>query len=122
MGKFLEKIFFNKDHNLLQKNIVDGNDLFENPVDIADNNIHLVAEVSKTNPYLNEPISIVYKLYWKPDLGITNPRELDAPRYANFWSNNIMHFTHFMCVDNVWKFSKYYSIFECSRCNMLTFK
>ena len=33
------KIFFNKDHNLLQKNIVDGNDLFENPVDIADNNI-----------------------------------------------------------------------------------
>ena len=59
------------------------------PSYIADNNIHLVAEVSKTNPYLNEPISIVYKLYWKPDLGITNPRELDAPRYANFWSNNI---------------------------------
>ena len=59
------------------------------PSYIADNNIHLVAEVSKTNPYLNEPISIVYKLYWKPDLGITNPRELDAPRYANFWSKNI---------------------------------
>ena len=59
------------------------------PSYIADNNIHLVAEVSKTNPYLNEPISIVYKLYWKPDLGITNPRELDAPRYVNFWSKNI---------------------------------
>ena len=59
------------------------------PSYIADNNIHLVAEISKTNPYLNEPISIVYKLYWKPDLGITNPRELDAPRYANFWSKNI---------------------------------
>ena len=59
------------------------------PSYIADNNIHLVAEISKTNPYLNEPISIVYKLYWKPDLGITNPRELDAPRYSNFWSSNI---------------------------------
>ena len=33
------EIFFNKDYNLLQKNIVDGNDLFENPIDIADNNI-----------------------------------------------------------------------------------
>ena len=59
------------------------------PSYIADNNIHLVAEISKTNPYLNEPISIVYKLSWKPDLGITNPRELDAPRYVNFWSKNI---------------------------------
>ena len=59
------------------------------PSYIADNNIHLVAEISKTNPYLNEPISIIYKLYWKPDLGITNPRELDAPRYVNFWSKNI---------------------------------
>ena len=59
------------------------------PSYIADNNIHLVAEISKTNPYLNEPISIVYKLYWKPDIGITNPRELDAPRYVNFWSKNI---------------------------------
>ncbi len=59
------------------------------PSYVADKNIHLVAEVSKTNPYLNEPVSIVYKLYWKPDLGITNTRELDAPRYANFWSSKI---------------------------------
>ena len=59
------------------------------PSYIADNNIHLVAEVSNTSPYLNEPVSIIYKLYWKPDLGITNTRELDAPRYANFWSSKI---------------------------------
>ena len=59
------------------------------PSYVADNNIHLVAEVSNTSPYLNEPVSIVYKLYWKPDLGITNTRELDAPRYANFWSSKI---------------------------------
>jgi len=59
------------------------------PSYIADKNIHLVAEVSKTNPYLNEPISIVYKLYISPDTGVNNWRELDAPRYADFWSKNI---------------------------------
>jgi len=59
------------------------------PLYVADKNIHLVAEVSKTNPYLNEPISIVYKLYVSPDTGVNNWRELDAPRYADFWSKNI---------------------------------
>ena len=59
------------------------------PSYVADNNIHLVAEVSNTSPYLNETVSIVYKIYWKTDLGITNTRELDAPRYANFWSSKI---------------------------------
>ena len=33
------KLFFNKDYNLLQKNIANSNDLFVNPIDIADNNI-----------------------------------------------------------------------------------
>mgnify|MGYP001354620927 CR=1 FL=1 len=32
-------LFFNKDYNLLQKNIFSSNDLFVNPVDIGDNNI-----------------------------------------------------------------------------------
>jgi len=32
-------LFFNKDNNLLQKNIIKSNDLFVNPIDIADNNI-----------------------------------------------------------------------------------
>jgi hypothetical protein len=30
---------------------------------IASNNIHLVAEISNANPYLNEAITVVYKLY-----------------------------------------------------------
>jgi len=33
------KLFFNKDYKLLQKNISKSNDLFVNPIDIADNNI-----------------------------------------------------------------------------------
>ena len=32
-------LFFNKDYNLLQKNICNSNDLFVNPIDIGDNNI-----------------------------------------------------------------------------------
>ncbi len=37
--KEIWSLFFNKDNNLLQKNIFNSNDLFVNPVDIADNNI-----------------------------------------------------------------------------------
>ena len=56
---------------------------------IADNKIHLVAELSNNNPFLNEAISVIYKLYVSPDTGVDNWRDLEAPRYANFWSNNI---------------------------------
>ena len=51
--------------------------------------LHLVAEVNKTNPYLNEPITVVYKLYFIYNIGITNWRELDKPKYNDFWSQNI---------------------------------
>ena len=30
---------------------------------LADKNIHLVAELSNKNPFLNEAISVTYKLY-----------------------------------------------------------
>ncbi len=56
---------------------------------IASKNIHLVAEVSKTNPYLNEAITVVYKLYISPNTGVETWRELDNPRYNDFWSQNI---------------------------------
>ncbi|MBE9488718.1 MAG: protein BatD [Bacteroidetes bacterium] len=56
---------------------------------IASENIHLVTEISKTNPYLNEAITIVYKLYASPNVRLSNLRELDNPRYNDFWSQNI---------------------------------
>lgn len=56
---------------------------------IVEQNIHLVAEVSKTNPYLNEAITVVYKLYVSENTGVSNWRELDVPRYNDFWSQNI---------------------------------
>ena len=56
---------------------------------IASQNIHLVAEISNTNPYLNEAITVVYKLYVAQGTGVRNWRELDSPRYSDFWSQNI---------------------------------
>ena len=56
---------------------------------IAAKNIHLVAEVSNTNPYLNEAIAIEYKLYVSLNTGVENWREKDIPRYNDFWSQNI---------------------------------
>ncbi|ASV30349.1 BatD family protein [Maribacter cobaltidurans] len=57
--------------------------------DVADENLHLVAEVSKTDPYLNEAISVVYKLYVSPDISVSNYQPLDNPTYNNFWSQDI---------------------------------
>ena len=57
---------------------------------VASENVHLVAEVSKTDPYLNEAITVVYKLYVSNEVSITSSwRELDSPKYADFWSQNI---------------------------------
>ena len=56
---------------------------------IASENIHLVAEISNANPYLNEAITVVYKLYVAQDTGVRNWREIDNPRYSDFWSQNI---------------------------------
>ena len=55
----------------------------------ADESLHLVAEISNTNPYINEPITVVYKIYFSYTIGITNWRELNKPKYNDFWSQNI---------------------------------
>ena len=57
---------------------------------LASENVHLVAEVSNTNPYLNEAITVVYKLYVSNQVSITsNWREIDSPKYADFWSQTL---------------------------------
>ncbi|MCF6131382.1 BatD family protein [Flavobacterium wongokense] len=61
----------------------------EAPAINADDNIYLVADISKANPYLNEPITVVYKLYFSYNIGISNWRELNKPKYNDFWSQNI---------------------------------
>ena len=57
---------------------------------VASENVHLVAEVSNSSPYLNEAITVTYKLYVSHDVSITSQwREIDTPKYADFWSQNI---------------------------------
>ncbi|MCK0123385.1 BatD family protein [Gelidibacter sp. F2691] len=56
---------------------------------VADDNVHLIAEISKTNPYLNEAVTVTYKLYVSEDIGVSNFRENSNPRYNDFWSQNI---------------------------------
>lgn len=63
----------------------DGNDAAY----IASQKIHLVAEVSKSSPYLNEAFTVVYKLYVSPETSVSNWREIDSPKFADFWSQSI---------------------------------
>lgn len=57
--------------------------------DVAAESLHLVAEVSKTEPYLNEAVSVVYKLFVSPSITVSNFRPLDNPTYNNFWSQDM---------------------------------
>ena len=61
----------------------------DDPSYVVNENLHLVAEVSKVNPYLNEGFSVVYKLFFSPQINVTNVGEIDSPKYSDFWSHNI---------------------------------
>ncbi len=59
------------------------------PSYIAKEKMHLVAELSRSNPYLNEPVTIRYKLYYARSLMLTNLNILDSPKFKDFWSYKI---------------------------------
>ena len=61
----------------------------ENSEYIASESIHLVAEISNTNPFLNEAITVVYKLYVSPRINVSDWRQIDNPKFSDFWSQNI---------------------------------
>ena len=56
---------------------------------IVEGNIHLVAEVSKSTPYLNEGITVIYKLYFRNPISVSDVSELESPSYGDFWSHLI---------------------------------
>ena len=56
---------------------------------IVDGNIHLVTEVSKSAPYLNEGITVIYKLYFRNPISVSDVSELESPSYGDFWSHLI---------------------------------
>ncbi len=59
------------------------------PEYLIDDNLHLVAEISNSRPYLNEAITVVYKLYFRNPLRISDGRAVENPQFADFWSHNI---------------------------------
>lgn len=59
------------------------------PEYLIDDNLHLVAEISNPRPYVNEAITIVYKLYFRNPLRISDARAVENPKFADFWSHNI---------------------------------
>ncbi|RNC87968.1 MAG: protein BatD [Winogradskyella sp.] len=64
----------------------------KNPNDpsyIASEKIHLIAEVSNSKPYLNEAITVVYKLYVAPEIAASIVGDKQTPQYKDFWNQNI---------------------------------
>lgn len=51
--------------------------------------IHLIAEVSNNAPYLNEGVTVTYKLYVGQDSNVSNWYASDIPKFANFWSHDV---------------------------------
>ncbi len=75
---------------------------------VAQENVHLVAEVSNRSPYLNEAITVTYKLYVSNRVSITSRwREIDIPKYADFWSQNIDNQGNFKVYNGTYKGEDY---------------
>lgn len=60
-----------------------------NPEYIAQQNIHLVAEVSNLNPYVGEGIYVVYKLFVSENISVNDWRVSESPQYSGFWNQDI---------------------------------
>ncbi len=64
----------------------------KNPNDpnyIAQQNIHLVAELSKSQPYVGEAIYVEYRLYFSENIGIYDHAVTKNPQYNGFWNQEI---------------------------------
>ena len=79
--------------NTVRVTVSDAIDIPEDPDDprfLASQNIHLVAEISKTNPYVGESITVVYKLYVNiGKVNVSNARETESPSFSGFWNQNL---------------------------------
>ncbi len=79
--------------NTVRVSVIDAIDIPEDPDDprfLASQNIHLVAEISNTNPYVGESISVIYKLYVNINkVNVRNARESESPSFSGFWNQNI---------------------------------
>ncbi len=72
--------------------VLDPVDVPKDPNDpnyIAEQNIHLVAEVSKADPYVGEGVYVEYKLYVSQNISVNDFTITESPQYSGFWNQDI---------------------------------
>ncbi|TXD49833.1 BatD family protein [Polaribacter sp. IC073] len=72
--------------------VLDAVEIPKNPNDpnyIAQQNIHLVAEISKSKPYVGEGVYVEYRLYVSENVSVYDTSVTEAPKYNGFWSQDI---------------------------------
>ena len=72
--------------------VLDAVDIPKDPNDpsyIAEQNIHLVAEVSKSKPYVGEGIYLEYRLYVSENISVYDTSVTESPQYNGFWNQDI---------------------------------
>ena len=87
--KLNEKIIRSKPVKIIVTDAVeiplDPND----PNYIAEQNIHLVAEISKSNPYVGEGVYVEYRLYVSQNISVQDFSYEESPQYNGFWNQEI---------------------------------
>lgn len=72
--------------------VLDAVEIPKNPNDpnyVAQQNIHLVAEISKSKPYVGEGVYVEYRLYVSENVSVYNYGVTEAPKYNGFWNQEI---------------------------------
>ena len=72
--------------------VLDPVDITKDPNDpnyIAQQNVHLVAEISKSSPYVGEGIYVEYRLYVSQNISVRDFSYTDSPQYNGFWNQDI---------------------------------
>ena len=72
--------------------VLDAVEIPKDPNDpnyIAQQNIHLVAEISKSRPYVGEGVYVEYKLYVSKNISVNDFSVTESPQYNGFWNQDI---------------------------------
>ena len=72
--------------------VVDAVEIPKDPNDpnyIAQQNIHLVTEISKSSPYVGEGVYVEYRLYVSENVSVYDTSVTQAPKYTGFWNQDI---------------------------------
>jgi hypothetical protein len=72
--------------------VLDAVEIPKDPNDpnyIAQQNIHLVAEISQIRPYVGEGIYVEYRLYVSENVSVYDTSVTEAPTYVGFWNQDI---------------------------------